>query len=137
MSPHLADLYADYIACLNAQDWGSLDRFVHPEVVHNGQPLGLTGYRSMLEANFRDIPDLRFRVALLVVETPRVASRLAFDCTPKGEFLDLPINGTRVSFAENVFYIFDDNRIRQVWSVIDKAAIEAQLRARPRRSILS
>ncbi|WP_336605525.1 ester cyclase [Chromohalobacter canadensis] len=28
-------------------------------------------------------------------------------------------------FAENVFYEFRDEKIVQVWSVIDKAAIEA------------
>ncbi|TGQ20515.1 ester cyclase, partial [Mesorhizobium sp. M00.F.Ca.ET.220.01.1.1] len=33
----------------------------------------------------------------------------------------------RVSFAENVIYDFQDGRIREVWSVIDKAAIQAQL----------
>jgi predicted ester cyclase len=37
------------------------------------------------------------------------------------------VNGKRVNFAENVFYQFRDERIAEVWSVIDKAAIEAQL----------
>jgi predicted ester cyclase len=32
-----------------------------------------------------------------------------------------------VSFSENVFYEFRDGKIREVWSVIDKAAIESQL----------
>jgi predicted ester cyclase len=32
-----------------------------------------------------------------------------------------------VSFAENVFYEFKRAKIAAVWSVIDKAAIEAQL----------
>ena len=36
-------------------------------------------------------------------------------------------NGRRVAFAENVFYRFHNERIAEVWSVIDKAAIEAQL----------
>jgi predicted ester cyclase len=42
-------------------------------------------------------------------------------------FLGLPVNGRRVRFAENVFYQFRSNKIEQVRSVIDKAAIEAQL----------
>lgn len=42
-------------------------------------------------------------------------------------FLGLAVNGKRVSFTENVFYQFRDGKIAQVWSVIDKAAIEAQL----------
>jgi predicted ester cyclase len=39
----------------------------------------------------------------------------------------LPVHGKRVSFAENVFYQFQGRRISEVWSVIDKAAIQAQL----------
>jgi predicted ester cyclase len=37
------------------------------------------------------------------------------------------VNGKRVSFTENVFYEFRADKIVQVWSAIDKAAIEAQL----------
>jgi|SRR5271157_3576583 len=48
-------------------------------------------------------------------------------CSPKGKFLGLIVNGRRVSFAENVFYEFKLSKIASVWSVIDKAAIEAQL----------
>jgi len=123
----LADLYRAYIACLNRQDWPALGRFVHDDVVHNGRPLGLSGYRAMLKRDFREIPDLRFHVALLISDPPGIAARLQFDCAPVGTFLGLPVNGQRVSFCENVFYEFRDGRIRQVWSVIDKAAIEAQL----------
>lgn len=123
----LSALYRDYIACLNRQDWSGLGRFVHEDARHNGRRLGLSGYRAMLERDFEDIPDLRFDIRLLVAEPPFVASRLAFDCTPKGLFLGLPVNGKKISFTENVFYQLHDGRIAEVWSVIDKAAIEAQL----------
>ena len=123
----LADLYRDYIGCLNAQDWPRLGQFVGDDVEHNGRRLGLSGYRTMLEKDYREIPDLSFNIQLLVADPPYVASRLAFSCTPKGTFLGLGVNGKRVSFAENVFYEFRNGKIVQVWSVIDKAAIEAQL----------
>ena len=123
----LSDIYRDYIACLNKQDWPSLGQFVHPEVHRNGRRLGLSGYRQMLEEDFRAIPDLYFDIQLLISEPPRVASRLSFDCTPKGMLFGLPVNGKRVSFFENVFYEFRDDRIEKVWSIIDKAAIESQL----------
>jgi predicted ester cyclase len=123
----LADVYRAYIACLNAQDWPQLARFVHDDASHNGRPLGLSGYRAMLEQDFSEIPDLRFNIDLLIVDPPHVASRLRFDCTPKGRFLGLGVNGRRVAFTENVFYQFRDGKIARVWSVIDKAAIEAQL----------
>jgi predicted ester cyclase len=123
----LCELYRDYIACLNRQDWAKLERFVHEEARHNGRQIGLLGYRAMLERDFQQIPDLHFDIQLLIADPPHIASRLRFECTPKGMFLGLPINGKKVSFAENVFYEFRNEKIRQVWSVIDKAAIEAQL----------
>lgn len=127
MEPDLRDVYRDYIACLNAQDWPRLERFVHEDVHHNGRRMGLSGYREMLERDFSQIPDLHFEIQLLMADPPLVASRLRFDCTPRGTFLGLQVNGRRVSFTENVFYRFRDARIERVWSVIDKAAIEAQL----------
>ena len=123
----LATTYRDYIACLNAQDWPRLSLFVAHDAVHNGRRFGLDGYREMLENDFREIPDLRFNVELVTCDPPNVAARLAFDCTPVGEFQGLSVNGKRITFAENVFYEFRDGKIAQVWSVIDKAAIEAQL----------
>ncbi len=123
----LSDVYRDYIACLNKQDWPQLEQFVHDEVQYNGGRIGLSGYRGMLERDFLEIPDLHFNIRLLIFDPPYVASRLGFDCTPKGKFLGLPVNGKRISFSENVFYEFRNEKIEQVWSVIDKAAIEAQL----------
>jgi predicted ester cyclase len=129
MTPtELSGAYRSYIACLNAQDWPSLEKFVHDDVKHNGRQVGLSGYREMLEQDFQAIPDLFFDIQLLVAEPPRVASRLQFDCTPKGDFLGLQVNGRTVSFAENVFYEFKGGRIVEVWSIIDRAAIEEQLR---------
>jgi len=81
----------------------------------------------MLKKDFREIPDLLFDIQLLIEEPPRVACRLRFECTPVGEFMGLRIDGKRVVFCENVFYEFREGKIAKVWSVIDKAAIEAQL----------
>ena len=123
----LADIYRGYIACLNRQDWAKLGVFVDEDVYYNGTRIGLSGYREMLERDFRAIPDLYFDVQLLVSEPSRIASRLQFDCTPTGVLFGLPVNGKKVQFSENVFYEFLDRRIQDVWSIIDKAAIEAQL----------
>jgi predicted ester cyclase len=124
---NLAELYRSYISCLNSQDWSNLGRFVGDGLTHNGKKLGLSGYRDMLEKDFESIPDLHFNIEILISDPPHIASRLAFDCTPKGSLFGLHVNGRRVSFSENVFYEFRDQGIEHVWSVIDKAAIEAQL----------
>ena len=124
---NLTEIYRGYIACLNAQDWDRLGNFVHDEAKHNGRSFGLAGYRAMLENDFREIPDLKFNIGMLIVENLRLAARLDFDCTPRGTFFNLPINGRKVVFAEHVFYEFRDGKIIDVWSVIDTAAIQRQL----------
>ncbi|GJH05263.1 ester cyclase [Paraburkholderia terrae] len=126
----LSDVYRGYIDCLNRQDWAALGQFVDDDVTYNGERIGLSGYRAMLERDFLEIPDLRFDIALLVAEPPVIASRLQFDCSPKGTFLGLAVNGKKVAFTENVFYEFRGDKIVQVWSVIDKTAIETQLTQR-------
>jgi predicted ester cyclase len=123
----LSDIYRDYIACLNKQDWPNLGQFVHEEVHYNGERIGLSGYREMLEQDFRAIPDLYFNILLLISEPPHIASRLGFDCTPQGILFGLSVNGKRISFTENVFYEFRDRHIDKVWSIIDKAGIASQL----------
>lgn len=56
-----------------------------------------------------------------------IASRLWFDCTPTGRLFGLPVKGQSVRFSENVFYECYNAKIRVVLSIIDKAAIAAQL----------
>ena len=123
----LKEIYCEYIDCLNRRNLSQLHWFVHNDVLYNDQHLGLRGYQNMLENNYREIPDLYFNIHLLICEPPYISSRLRFDVTPTEQFLGLDINGRRVLFYENVIYEFRDGKIAQVWSVIDKAAIESQL----------
>ncbi|SLN42620.1 SnoaL-like polyketide cyclase [Aquimixticola soesokkakensis] len=119
--------YRGYIACLNAREWDRLGEFVDERASHNGAAFGLAGYRAMLLADVAAIPDLVFTIDLLLVDPPHVAARLHFDCTPVGALFGLPVNGRRVQFSENVFYRFEAGKIVEVRSVIDTAAIAAQI----------
>lgn len=123
----LGSRYQAYLNCLNRQAWAELGRYVDEAVEHNGRPLGLAGYQAMLEGDHAAIPDLHFAARLLVVEAPWLAAQLDFDCTPRGELFGLAVNGRRVRFSEHVFYRFENGRIREMRSVIDSAAIAAQL----------
>jgi predicted ester cyclase len=123
----LAERYRAYIDCLNRRDWRQLGKFVAEGAEHNGRRFGLEGYRGMLEGDVAAIPDLHFHIDFLITDPPMIAARLLFDCTPQGELFGLPVNGQRVSFTENVFYRFEAGKIVTVWSVIDVAAIRAQL----------
>ncbi len=119
--------YRAYLDCLNRQDWANLGLFVHDAATHNGKLIGLAGYLQMLEGDFEAIPDLHFTIEGVISDPPFIASRLRFDCCPKGLFLGLPVNGKRVKFMENVFYEYADGKIKNVHSIVDKGMIEAQL----------
>ena len=122
--------YRGYITCLNQRDWARLGDFVSEEARYNGETIGLAGYLRMLERDVAAIPDLAFNIDFLAADPPVIGARLLFDCTPKGELFGLAVNGRRVTFTENVFYRFAGGKIESVWSVIDQAAIRAQLERR-------
>jgi predicted ester cyclase len=126
----LPAIYRDYLACLNERRWDELGEFVADEVSYNGRQLTVHGYRAMLEADTRAIPDLQFWPELIVADDQIVSCRLFFQCNPRHEFLGFEPTGREVAFAEHVFYKFEKRRIIEVWSVIDKEAIRAQLAAR-------
>jgi predicted ester cyclase len=71
----VADTYRDYIACLNRQEWPKLGQFVDDGVRYNGQRIGLSGYRKMLERDFDEVPDLHFDIQLLTSDPPHIVSR--------------------------------------------------------------
>lgn len=128
MTEHdLLTIYRGYLACLNERRWSRLGEYVAVDVSYNGGRLTLAGYRAMLEADTHAIPDLQFHPELLLADDHVVACRLYFRCHPQHAFLGFEPTGGPISFAENVFYRFDEGRIAEVWSVIDKEAIREQV----------
>lgn len=122
----LTAIYRAYLACLNDRRWDDLREYVADDVVRNGERLGLSGYRAMLEADTHATPDLHFDAEIVIAEHQTVGCRLMFTCTPKHRFLGLEPSGRQITFAEHVFYRFEKGRIAQVWSVIDKEAVRVQ-----------
>jgi predicted ester cyclase len=123
----LKGIYIGYLDCLNARRWRDLEKYVHPDVEHNGRSIGLGGYREMLEEDVRSIPDLFFKATHLIAEPQFVAARLHFECHPEGSLFGLRVNGKQVRFQKNVFSEFTGNVICKVRSVIDKAGIAGQI----------
>ena len=123
----LEDHYRAYLRALDERRFADLDRFVAGELVHNGRPMTRQDHAGMIAADVAAAPDLRYGVGTLVVAGDRVAARLLFGCTPTGVFLGLAPTGRRVVFTEHVFHRFDDGRIADVRSLVDRPAVERQL----------
>jgi predicted ester cyclase len=123
----LTAVYHRYLECLNERRWDDLGEFVADDVTHNDRPLGLSGYRAMLEDDVRTIPDLRFVPDRVVAEGDAVACRLVFRCVPERPFLGFEPTGSPIAFAEHAFYTFRERRIVEVSSLLDIRAVAAQL----------
>jgi predicted ester cyclase len=119
--------YHRYISYLNEHRTDELGEFVHDELTYNGKPMTRIDYQDLIAGAIAAIPDLYFNIHLLIANRDQIACRLLFDCTPQSEFLGLQPTGKSVSFSEHVFYRFRDGKICEVWSLIDRPAIERQL----------
>jgi len=126
-APSLEQRYRDYLAVLNERRFDDLPAFVADDLVYDDEPLGAARYRALLEDDVRRIPDLSYDLVHVVVAGDHVAARLRFDCTPVATFQGLEPSGGRVRFTEHVFYRFSGDRIAQVWSLLDVAALQRQL----------
>jgi predicted ester cyclase len=120
--------YRAYLDVLNERRLDDLVDFVQDELSYNGEAMTRRQYQDLIAADVAAIPDLFYDAQIIVASGDQVACRLVFDCTPQHDFLGFSPNGERLRFAEHVFYHFRDGRIAAVSSLIDRAAIEAQLR---------
>jgi len=120
--------YRAYLDVLNERRLDDLVHYVQDEVSYNGETMTRRQYQDLIAADIAAIPDLIFDAHIIVAGDDQLACRLVFDCTPQHEFLGFSPNGERLCFAEHVFYHFRDGRIAAVSSLIDRPAIEAQLR---------
>ena len=127
--PHatLEATYLAYLDALNDRRFDDLVDYVCDELTYNDESLTRRQYADMIAGDARAVPDLHFDAQLLVVAGDTVACRLWFTCTPTSTFFGCEPTGRPISFGEHVFYRFTGGRIAHVWSLIDRAAIAAQL----------
>jgi predicted ester cyclase len=121
--------YRAYLDALNERRLDDLVLYVQDELSYNGEIMTRRQYQDLIAADITAIPDLIFDAHIVVTSGDNVACRLVFDCTPQHEFLGFSPIGERLVFAEHVFYHFLGGRIAAVSSLIDRSAIEAQLRS--------
>ena len=127
MTADLEARYRAYLAVLNDRRLDDLEHYVQDELTYNGAPMTRRQYQDLIAADVAAVPDLRYDAHLVVATGDHVACRLVFDCTPQREFLGFTPDGRRLTFAEHVFYRFENDRVAAVWSLIDRAAIAEQL----------
>ena len=126
----LADIYHRYISSIVAGDLDSMAEFVAEDVVHNGNLLGLEGYKSLLKRNIV-ATKMGIQIKRLIADERHVAALLVFTTSEATQdLIGYRLDGQIFSYAENVIYDFDENRrIKEVHSVVDTDTIRAHARA--------
>ncbi|WP_436533031.1 ester cyclase [Actinoplanes sp. HUAS TT8] len=93
-----------------------------PEPRH-GQQVWREGYEMMRNA----FPDLRAHIEDIVAAGDRVALRLRFRGTHRGEFLGIPPTGHAIEYVSYEFYRVADGLIAEEWICSDMATLFRQL----------
>ena len=91
------------------------------------------GVKRLFAALRQAFPDLRAKIHDQLAEKERVATRMTFRGTHRGEFLGIAPTGRSVSFDVIDVVSIADGRIAEHWNVIDLMGLLQQIGPQPRR----
>ena len=119
----LKDTYRRIIEAVGADDPGALDRLVAPNIVdHNplpNQAPGRDGFKQWMGAVRTAFPDLEGTVEDVLAEGDRVAARVTWQGTHRGEFACVSPTSKSVSFAGFHIVRFAGGRAVDWWGTAD------------------
>ncbi|KAF7185618.1 hypothetical protein HII31_13115 [Pseudocercospora fuligena] len=116
------NFYRHYISSIQpnrqkSNDLSVLNPLIHPSVIHNSNPLGLAGYKSLIQTNIISTgTTIRIEKLLVDVEERSVVARLVFTVPESCEELigyKLKKAGEReegLEVLEHVIYRFDPDK---------------------------
>ena len=106
-----------------ATDWINLD-----PSLPSPQLRGREGARQLVRTAF---PDIRFTIEDAITEGDKVALRVSFGATHKGEFMGMPPTGKRVNISLTGIFRVVDGMIAENWVIFDALGMMQQLDAVP------
>jgi steroid delta-isomerase-like uncharacterized protein len=118
---------------LNEGDIDTCLAHLSPDFVINlaGVPpmQGREVWRQGVDVIKRGFPDLHAHIEDIVAADDRVALRLTFRGTHRGEFLGIPATGRNVEYVSHEFYRIVDGVFAEEWICSDMAGLYGQLTA--------
>ncbi|HJT37344.1 MAG TPA: ester cyclase [Actinomycetota bacterium] len=117
---------------LNAGDLDTLLTIAAPDIVMHlaelAEPLhGRETWQAGYELMMRAFPDLEAHVEDVIAAEDRVAVRVTFTATHKGEFLGMPATGRSIRYVSHEFYRVRDGVITEEWICSDMASLMHQI----------
>ncbi|HTE83836.1 MAG TPA: ester cyclase, partial [Dehalococcoidia bacterium] len=91
------------------------------------EPLGWDAWREGFEMMRRAFPDLEARVEDVIAADDKVAVRISFRGTHRGEFQGIPATGGEVHYMSHEIYRIENGRFAEEWICSDTATLFRQL----------
>jgi steroid delta-isomerase-like uncharacterized protein len=130
---NLENIYRRIIEAIGRGDADALDELMAPDIVdHNPVPdqaPGVEGFKQWMAYARSSFPDLSGTVEDIIGEGDRVATRVTWRATHRGEFLGIPPTGRTVSFAAFHIVRFSGGRAAEWWGTADLLSVIQQLGA--------
>lgn len=92
---------------------------------------GPEGFKQALIAYLSIFPDIHFTIDDMVAEGDKVAVRITYTATQKGEYLGIAPTGKRITMTEAIFYRLAGGRIVEAFPYSDSLALFQQLGVSP------
>ena len=125
--------YRQLIAAVGTGSEDVVDDLLSPDFVdHNpvpGQPPGPDGFKLWMRGARSAFPDLLGTVEDVVSDSHRVAGRVSYRGTHRGDFLGIPATGRAVEFEAFHIVRFRDRQIVEWWGAADLLGALQQLGA--------
>lgn len=124
-------LVRESFEAFNAGDTDRLLAVMAPNfVMHLAEfptPLGPDVWREGFEMMRRAFPDLEARVEDVIAADDKVAIRVSFRGTHRGEFQGIPATGREVHYVSHEFYRVEHGLFAEEWICSDNASLFRQL----------
>lgn len=127
-----ADLVRAGFQAFNSGDAGQCLALTAPDLIMNLAELpeprhGHDVWRQGFEMMKHAFPDLQAHIEDIVTAEDKVAVRLRFRGTHRGEFLGIPATGRTIDYVSHEFYRIADGLIAEEWICSDMATLLRQL----------
>jgi steroid delta-isomerase-like uncharacterized protein len=127
-----AELMRAGFRAFNSGDVDGCMALAAPDLIINlaelpGPQHGLDTWRQGFEMIKRAFPDLQAHVEDIVAAQDKVAVRVRFRGTHRGEFLGIPATGRSVEYVSHEFYRIAGGLIAEEWICSDMATLLGQI----------
>jgi steroid delta-isomerase-like uncharacterized protein len=127
------EAYRRIIAAIGGGDADALQELMAPHVIdHNpmaDQRPGLEGFKQWMAAVRGSFPDLHGTVEDVVAEGDRIAARMTWRGTHRGEFMGIPPTNRPVTFSAFHVVRFEGGRAEEWWGTANLLDVLQQLGA--------